>query len=237
MPAIDPHTTLAELVTTRPELAARLDSLGLDYCCGGQRTLETAISEADMEVDTTIAKLATTPKIEAVVDWEGIDGLADHLETTHHAYLREVLPRLVALADKVAGVHDANHPELPDVAALVRELKADLEPHLLKEEQVLFPMIRELATATTAPSFHCGTLANPISVMTSEHDNVGALLTQLRNITDGYQVPPDGCASYRALYDGLAELEADTHVHVHKENNLLFPAVIDAEQELAAPAR
>jgi regulator of cell morphogenesis and NO signaling len=237
MSVIDPNTSLAELVIARPELAARLDNLGLDYCCGGQRTLGSAMSEADMDADSTIAALRAIPLVEAQVDWQGIDGLVDHLEATHHAYLREALPRLVALADKVAGVHGANHRELPEVASLVRELRADLEPHLLKEERVLFPMIRELATATTAPSFHCGSLTNPIGVMASEHDNVGALLSQLRNSTENYAVPVDGCASYHALYDGLAELEADTHLHVHKENNLLFPAAIEAERALAAASR
>ena len=234
MSRIDPAATLAELVTTRPELAARLDSLGLDYCCGGQRTLAAAITEAEIDAATTITTLEATPEITAQVEWSGIDGLVDHLEATHHAYLHEALPRLVALADKVAGVHGANHPELVEVAALVRELRADLEPHLLKEEQVLFPMIRELAAATSAPSFHCGSLSNPIGAMAAEHDDVGALLARLRTSTDDYRVPADGCASYRALYDGLSECEADTHLHVHKENNLLFPAVITAEQALAA---
>lgn len=234
MSAIDPNTTLAELVTTRPELAARLDGLGLDYCCGGQRTLGAAIAEAGINPDTTITALEATPAGSQAVEWNGVDGLVDHLEATHHAYLREALPRLVALSDKVAGVHGQNHWELAQVAALVRDLRADLEPHLLKEEQVLFPMIRELAAATTTASFHCGSLSNPIRVMEAEHDNVGNLLTQLRTCTDGYRVPDDGCASYRALYDGLAELESDTHLHVHKENNLLFPAVLDAEQALMA---
>ncbi|MCP3855391.1 MAG: iron-sulfur cluster repair di-iron protein [Actinomycetia bacterium] len=234
MSAIDPNTTLAELVTIRPELAARLDDLSLDYCCGGQRTLGAAIAEAGINLDTTIATLQDTPASHQTSEWDGMEGLVDHLEKTHHVYLRETLPRLVALSDKVAGVHGQNHRELAGVAALVGELRADLEPHLLKEEQVLFPMIRELAAAGTSPSFHCGNLSNPIGVMTVEHDSVGALLSQLRSCTDGYRVPDDGCASYRALYEGLAELEADTHLHVHKENNLLFPAVFEAEQALIA---
>ena len=99
----------------------------------------------------------------------------------------------------------------------------------MKEEQVLFPMIRELAGAAEPPEFHCGSLQNPISVMLAEHDRAGDLLTTLRSLTDGYVAPADGCASYRALYAGLAELEADTHLHVHKENNLLFPAVVALE--------
>jgi regulator of cell morphogenesis and NO signaling len=158
--------------------------------------------------------------------WDGIGGLVDHIEATHHAYLHGALPRLVALADKVAGVHGAVHPELTTVAALMHEIKVDLEPHLLKEERVLFPMIRELETAVASPTFHCGSLSNPIRAMLSEHDAVGGLLTQLRASSDGYRVPDGGCASYQALYAGLVELEADTHLHIHKENNVLFPAAI-----------
>jgi regulator of cell morphogenesis and NO signaling len=129
--------------------------------------------------------------------------------------------------------HGGNHPELATVAGIFADLRADLEPHLLEEERVLFPMIRQLAVADTAPAFHCGRLANPVSVMMSEHDRAGVLLERLRAAADDYRIPVDACASYRALYEGLAALEADTHLHVHKENNLLFPAVVAREAELA----
>ncbi len=234
MSSIDPNITLAELVTARPELAARLDGFGLDYCCGGHRSLGTAIAEAGIDPDTTIATLDATPTSQPEAEWDGLDGLVDHLEATHHVYLRQALPRLVALADKVAGVHGDNHPELAGLAMLVRDIRDDLEPHLFKEEQVLFPMIRELAAAESSLGFHCGSLSNPIGVMTADHDNVGDLLSRLRADTNAFRVPDDGCASYHALFEGLAELEADTHLHVHKENNLLFPAAIDAEKALAA---
>lgn len=116
-----------------------------------------------------------------------------------------------------------------------RELRDDLEPHLRKEVQVLFPMIRQLAAAGSVRSFHCGSLANPISVMLGEHDRAGGLLAELRALTGDYQTPADGCASYRACYDGLARLEADTHLHVHKENSLLFPTVVELERRLVHP--
>jgi regulator of cell morphogenesis and NO signaling len=163
--------------------------------------------------------------------------LVDHIESTHHRYLHEELPRLAALTQKVVGVHGGRHPELREVEATYAELQADLEPHLMKEERVLFPMIRELAESRTLPSFHCGSISNPISMMLLEHDRAGELLAALRELTDGYQPPADGCASYRALYTGLEELEADTHLHVHKENNILFPAVVALEDELSVGAR
>ncbi len=240
MSTIESHARLAELVIARPEFASRFDDLGLDYCCGGQRTLSEAVAAAGLDLAVVTAELAATPGASAsasAANWHGIDGLVDHLEATHHAYLHDALPRLVSLADKVAGVHGSNHPELVTVAALVHEIRADLEPHLFKEEHVLFPMIRDLARAATSPVFHCGSLSNPIRVMLAEHDTVGELLARLRAATAGYSVPGDGCGSYHALYAGLAELEADTHLHVHTENNVLFPAVIEAELTLSAGAR
>lgn len=234
MHTIDPKATLGDLVTAGPAIAPQLDRLGLDYCCGGQRRLVEAVEEAGLDLDDVLAALAVTDRECSVEEWSTLDpsGLVDHLVHTHHAYLRGALPHLTALADKVASVHGARHPELADVCRLLTDLREDLEPHLLKEEQVLFPMIRELAAATTAPTFHCGSLANPIRAMMAEHDTVGDLLARLRTTTSDYAVPADGCASYRALYAGLADLEADTHLHVHKENNVLFPAVLDAEHAL-----
>jgi len=232
---IDPHETLGELVTKRPKLAASLDRLGLDYCCGGQRTLADAVDTAGLDLDDVVDVLEADSEGTGPADYAqlGLVELVDHLEATHHAYLGEALPRLSQLAAKVHDVHGERHPELAEVDRLVRALRADLEPHLRKEEQVLFPMIRELAAATVAPTFHCGTLGNPISVMLREHDDVGALLVALRRAAGDFEVPDDGCASYRSLSAGLAELEADTHLHVHKENNLLFPAVVHAEQAFA----
>lgn len=233
--AIDPSITLAELVTQRPALARELERRSLDYCCGGQRTLAEACAAQGLDVDETATALDAAPGGE-IAPWAtfGPAELVDHLQATHHAYLHDELPRLTALADKVAQVHGGRHPELLDVQRLYGELRDDLEPHLAKEEQVLFPMIRELAAADTAPTFHCGTLRNPISVMLREHDRAGELLERLRAVTDGFVIPDDACASYTALYTGLEELEADTHLHVHKENNLLFPAVIALEAEKPA---
>lgn len=233
---IDQTSTLEELVNATPTLAAHLDQLGLDFCCGGHRSLVEAVAAAGLDLDEVHAALAAVrsepdPGTVAWVEMSPVE-LVDHLETTHHRYLSDTLPHVGALVDKVTAVHRDWHPELVTVRSLVAELRADLEPHLLKEERVLFPMIRELATATTAPRFHCGTLANPIRVMLTEHDTAGDLLARLRAATANYSVPEDGCASYHALYAALAEIEADTHLHVHKENNVLFPAVLATEAAL-----
>lgn len=230
--------TLAEVVNTSPASARVLESFGLDYCCGGRRRLDEACAGAGVDPFAVLGALANVDA-GPEPDWASMDPaeLVDHLEAVHHAYLHTELGRLDALVEKVVGVHGDRHPELREVRSVYRELRADLEPHLAKEERVLFPMIRELVTATVRPAFHCGSLQNPISVLMAEHDRAGELLSTLRDLTNDYRTPDDGCASYRALSDGLAELEVDTHLHVHKENNVLFPAVVALEHEWSVSHR
>jgi regulator of cell morphogenesis and NO signaling len=232
-------TTLADIVNRNPAAGRILERHRLDYCCGGQRTLAAACIDAGVDPSVVLAELdAAGPGTEP--EWAALDAgqLVDHLEATHHHYLHEELPRLSELVAKVLGVHGGRHAELAAVARTYEALRADLEPHLAKEEMVLFPMIRELAEAgpTAPPSFHCGSIANPIRVMLLEHDRAGELLAELRALTGDFTPPADACASYTALYNGLAELEADTHLHVHKENNVLFPLVEGVEAGLGAPA-
>ncbi len=226
--------TLAAIIDANPATAGILEHHQLDYCCGGQRTLDQACAERDLDPAAILAELEEVQP-EAAPDWTTMSpaALVNHIESTHHRYLHEELPRLAALTDKVLDVHGTRHPELHDVEVTFTELREDLEPHLTKEERVLFPMIRELAAATTAPTFPCGSLANPIRMMLLEHDRAGELLATLRGTTGGFEPPTDACASYQALYRGLAEVEADTHLHVHKENNVLFPAVLALEDALS----
>lgn len=234
MNTIDSTMTLASLVDAHPQLAREFERRGLDYCCGGQQSLADACAGRGLDA-STFSDLAGTITEGDAGDWSmlGATDLVDHLEAKHHRYLWDEMPRLSALIAKVVSVHGERHPELRDIASCYEEARADLEPHMLKEERVLFPMIRELAVATAPPSFHCGTLRNPISMMLREHDAVGGLLARLRQLTNGYQTPADGCASYAACFTALAELEADTHLHIHKENNVLFPLVLRMESMLA----
>jgi regulator of cell morphogenesis and NO signaling len=235
--ALTPTATLAEVASTYPSLTRELERLGLDYCCGGKRSLEEACRQQGLDLESVVAELSSRPlEDESPAEWlaMGPAELVDHVEATHHRYLKQEMPRLSELADKVMRVHGERHPALIRVAEVYAEIRTDLEPHLRREEEVIFPMIRTLASATSRPSFECGSIAKPIAVLEREHGVVGGLLAQLRELTDGYQAPADTCASTQALMEGLAELEADTHLHVHKENNHLFPAVKALEQQLAA---
>jgi regulator of cell morphogenesis and NO signaling len=231
MTTITPSTTLGQIVTSHPELARALEHHRLDYCCGGSRTLSEACASQGLDTAAVLGELADARTGDQSAEWSRMTAgeLVDHLERTHHQFLWHELPRLSVLLDKVASVHGGRHPELAAIVESFTAIRADLEPHLLKEERVLFPMVRELFTATTPPTFHCGTLRSPISVMLSEHDHVGDLLATLRQQTNDYTTPGDGCASYAAAFGALAELEADTHLHIHKENNVLFPMVVDRE--------
>ena len=220
--------TLGGIVTSHPSLARELERRKLDYCCGGAVTLGQACREAGLDAAVVADELASSIGDEGPAPWAhlDVDDLVAHLVETHHRYLWDELPRLQALLDTVVEVHGDRHPELLEIASCFGTIRADIEPHLVKEERVLFPAIRQLASAPTAPTFGFGAIGNPISAMLRDHDELGTLLHDLRTSTNDYTAPDDGCASYRALFDGFAQLEADTHLHVHKENNVLFPRVV-----------
>lgn len=217
------NPTLGDLVAANPAAARVLEGFGLDYCCRGNRSLAEACAAAGVDADAVSAGLAGLD-VEGDATWVSLDppALAEHIVATHHRYLHEELPLLDALAEKVLSVHGGRHAELREVRRLVAALCADLEPHLMKEERVLFPAIAALAGGQT--EFPFGSIANPIRMMGVEHDRAGELLAELRAATNGYQVPADACASYRSLYERLESLELDTHVHIHMENHVLFPA-------------
>ena len=221
---------LGDLVTANSAAARVLERHGLDYCCQGSRTLGDACASAGIDAAIVTAELSTLDTSDDTT-WTSLDppALAEHIVAGHHRYLWEELPLLDALAAKVETAHGQRHPELAEVRRLVTALRADLEPHLLKEERVLFPAIAALADGQT--EFPFGSVAQPIHTMIIEHDRAGDLLSLLRAATDGYRVPADGCASYRSLYERLAALELDTHVHIHKENHVLFPAALHLAED------
>lgn len=220
---LTPDMTLGSLVTQDIGRSRVLERLGLDYCCGGHRTLAEAAGEAGLEPDEVIQALTDSPT-EGGVDCEAmsLSELTDHLVTVHHGYLWQEMPRLSALVAKVVGVHGQRHPELADIQGVYEELRAELEPHLTKEERILFPAIEQLDAGVTPMISPVG----PIRMMMAEHDAAGELLNRLRELTSGYVTPDDGCQSYQAMMAGLSDMEHDTHVHIHKENNILFPRVL-----------
>jgi regulator of cell morphogenesis and NO signaling len=228
MTLVSHDQTLADLVAENLSVAPILDRYHLDYCCHGGRTLADACAQAGLDAAIVARELgAATPAADTECADLSPGLLADFIVATHHRYLRDELPRLEALAEKVRSVHRERHPELEEVARLVTELRADLEPHLDREEQVLFPAIHALEAGHR--DFAFGSVANPIRVMATQHDAVGVMLARLRAVTGDYEAPADGCNSYRSLYRRLQRLELDTHVHVHRENHDLFPAALELD--------
>lgn len=239
-----PQDTLGDIVARHPGLGATLERLGLDFCCGGAQTLGDAARSAGLDPAAVVRELeaasSAAPPDEAAAEpvWAGspLEVLADHIERTHHAYLRQNLPRVADLLAKVRRAHDPRHgPMLAELEKEFTGLRGELEAHLLKEERVLFPLIRDLerfARGETA-EFHapCGSVRNPIRQMEREHVEAGETLARMRRLTSDYAPPPDACPTFRALYGDLRHVEMDLHRHIHLEHNLLFPRAIVLEQE------
>lgn len=227
---IEVHATLADLVIADPRRAQVLDSLSLDYCCNGSRRLDEAVASAGLDLDDVISALDLPGGAPApVVTLPGEAGaLAHDIVDTHHAWMWEEMPRLLALVEKVNRVHGERHPELADVLATYTEAIGELEPHMTTEERVVFPTISKMERGQmpSAP------LEPRISQLRVEHQLVGALFARLRELTSNWTPPEDACGSYRAMLDGLHTMERDLHEHIHKENNVLFTRALDLERRL-----
>jgi regulator of cell morphogenesis and NO signaling len=243
MTTLTPEMPVGQLVAEDSRRARLFERLGIDYCCGGRAPLDRACREKGLDVAAVLRQLAageTGPRDDVHGPFDAATAtmgeLIDHIVTIHHAYLYRELPRLAALAGQVVGPHGSRHPELRELRDIFNSLKGDLKAHLLKEEEILFPIIARLEAAIERPEFHRGSVMNPILVMEHEHDGAGAALARLRALTDGYTPPADACPTYRGLLDGLAGLEADLHVHIHEENNILFPRARAAEGAWQAAA-
>lgn len=233
---MDRNRSVGELAIERPAWIEVFEQFGIDYCCRGADSLAAACEAAGCGIETVLAALqagdgSSESTAEIAAD-ASLRELIDHILDTHHVYLERELPRIETTLDKVLMVHGAKHPELRELSANFRALRAELEDHMAKEEQILFPMIQSLEASRDPRALHCGSMQGPITVMEHEHDAAGAALRRMRELTDGYTPPADACASFTGLYGGLAALERDLHRHIHKENNLLHPRAKLLEAEL-----
>jgi regulator of cell morphogenesis and NO signaling len=237
-------TTVGELAADNPLSIRVFESWKIDYCCGGRTPIGDACAAAGKTIDQFIAALesAATTGDKDGTDWqkEKLAGVSTQICEIFHRVTREELATIAPIAAKVLGVHGERHAELAEVVALVSELTSDMLPHMLKEEQVLFPYVTALEAAEIekrpAPTPFFGTVKNPVRMMMLEHDRVGELLASLRRVTGDYVAPADSCFSYRELYRRLAELETLTHEHIHVENNIYFPRAVALEEIAGQPA-
>lgn len=229
------NDTVGDVVARYPTLSRVFDEAGIDYCCGGKKTMDEVCRENGLDSHTFLATLEESALVsagESVADAAAMSltELTDHIEQTHHTYLRSEFPRLDSMTEKVVSVHGERNSRLHQIRETLLALITELSNHMMKEEQTLFPMMRQLDASKTTPTFPCGSLANPIREIESEHIQAGSALEKLRELADGYTPPDWACNTYRAMLDALIHLEHDLHLHIHKENNVLFPRTLEMER-------
>ena len=232
--------TVRELVLENPDATRVFEKVGIDYCCGGGKSLEEACAAASLSVDEIIDSLELAEEQARAKqkdrDWqrEPLADLVTYINSRHHKYTREEIARLGPLFDKVVSVHGKNHAELQQLRATFRELVQELTMHMMKEEAVLFPYIVRMEEAVIQkepvlpPPF--GSVQNPVAMMMHEHDSAGDALKAMHQASAGYTPPADACISYQTLYKALGDFEKDLHQHIHLENNILFPRAIAMER-------
>lgn len=234
----DTKQTVREIAIHHPATVRVFESLGIDYCCGGKRPLEEACGKANVPVERVLEMLAgVEPEAATPEDrsWAGASmaELSEHIVTRHHGYIRGEAPRLQALASKVVSRHGAAHPELGEIEELFSAMCEELFAHMMKEEHVLFPILRQMEGAAfsggPAPRVCFDTIGMPIARMLADHEDAGALTARIRALANNFAPPEDACPSYRGLYHGLGEFERDLHRHIHLENNILFPRALEIE--------
>ena len=239
----DSNTTVREVAVQKPQSTRIFERLKIDYCCGGNTPLIEACANAGVELSALEKMLADEANgaseggAEADFLSAPLSDVINYILEKHHVFTKTEMARLATLCAKVVDVHGANHAELNQVQSVFQTLCSDLNPHMFKEEQVLFPYILQLEQSHTqnrpVPFAPFGTVNNPIRMMMMEHDTAGELLRELRRLTNDYTAPSDACISYQTLYSALKEFEADLHQHIHLENNILFPRAAKMEDTFA----
>ncbi len=232
--------TLGEIAAKDLRKAEVFKKYGLDFCCGGKKTVKEACAEKGIDVTKVEQELLNSDKNSFTArplpynDWN-LDFLADYIVNTHHSYVKKTIPDLRNYAEKVAKVHGAHHPELLEINKLAQEVCNEMSEHMVKEETVLFPYVKQLVAAKNSGNRkvkfgNLETVETPINMMEMEHEVVGNNMDKIREISNNYALPEDACASYSFLFKTLDEFENDLHIHVHLENNILFPKALDLEK-------
>ena len=235
------NQTLAQIVTANHEASSVFEKYHLDFCCKGKRPLFEAIIEKQLPAEQVVDDLTkviskSANKDAALLNFITLTQLCDYIVSTHHAYVRKSSEQIFLYLQKIAAKHSGRHPELVDILKLFTQIKEEMTDHMFKEENILFPRIKELEkhNAQNSPLAipASGYIEAPIAVMEHEHDNAGSLLEQIRNKTNDYTPPADACTTYAVAFASLQAFEADLHQHVHMENNILFPRAVEMINKL-----
>jgi len=219
------QTKIGDIVTQDFRAAEVFKKAGIDFCCGGSQSLEAACRDKKLdvaEIESELEKLENSEpgSSHKFNEWK-LDFLCDYIVNTHHQTVMKLLPELTFYTQKIAEVHGDNHPELSEIANLFAQVDKELRQHLRNEEEVLFPAIREVLKTNSAESK--ATIISEITRMTGEHEFAGGAMDKINELSHRYAVPEDGCNTYRVAYKLLEQFEDDLHIHVHLENNILYP--------------
>ena len=219
---------IGEIVTQDFRAAEIFKNAGIDFCCGGSQSLEQACNEKKLDssvLETELAKLemTTVNAMHNFNEWT-LDFLCDYIVNTHHKTVMKLLPQLTVYTQKIAQVHGANHQELIAISALFAEINTELLQHLRNEEEVLFPAIKALLKTNSSEAK--ATVISEITRMKGEHEFAGGAMDRINVLSDNYSVPTDGCSTYQVAYKLLEQFEDDLHIHVHLENNILYPKAL-----------
>jgi regulator of cell morphogenesis and NO signaling len=225
--------TLAQIVNENHQAATVFEKYGLDFCCKGKRSLQTACEEKKLPLAEVATELATVinQKAKTLVAFEkfSLSALIHYIVTTHHAYVKQEMPQLFSYLHKIASKHGERHSELNKIFEAFASLKEELESHMHKEEFILFPRIIELENSIEefGKNISINYIQGPVNVMEHEHDHAGNLLEEIKRYSDNYTPPADACTTYRLAFAALRSFESDLHQHIHLENNILFPKAIE----------
>lgn len=231
--------TIGEYVAKDFRTASVFSKYGIDFCCKGNRTIEEACTKKEldfMQIEKEVEALMEI-KGDSSIDFQSwpVDLLIDYIEKTHHRYVVEKTPVLLAFLDKLCKVHGGTHPELFPINELFIGCASELAQHMKKEEMILFPFIKEMANAIRTQQKleqpHFGTVENPIAMMKNEHENEGERFVKIAELTNNYTPPSDACNTYKVTFSMLQEFEQDLHKHIHLENNILFIKAIEMEEK------
>lgn len=237
----DSEKQIGQFVAEDYRTAAVFSKYKIDFCCNGNRSIQEACEKKDIDSNVLLDELQTvlSKKDGESRDYKSwpLDLLVDYIEKKHHRYVEEKIPILRQFLDKLCRVHGERHPELLKINELFTASAGELAAHLKKEELILFPFVKKMVNAqleqggVQSPQF--GTVENPIEMMMQEHDNEGERFRQIAALTDNYTPPADACNTYRVMFAMLEEFEQDLHLHIHLENNILFPKAIKLEQQFS----
>ena len=227
--------SVGQIAKDYPELIPELERLRIDFCCNGSRTLEESVALRGHDVQSVLDRLIeyVSPAAGGVDETDytamSMTELANHIEKTHHRFAREALDRLGVLIGKCVAAHGDDEPRLMELQDVFSALTEDMHDHFIREERVLFPWLRRLERKSEITSGPPWSVRRPIDCMVHDHDDVGEAFARIHSLTDDLTPPSHACSTWKECYKLLGELERDTHIHIHKENNILFPDGVKAE--------